>query len=356
MRIALLNLPFDNNYGGNLQRYALMKVLQDMGHDVTYLYLKFDRHNPRIIGKISFSLKYIVKLLLNKKSYSWKAVVFPRQTYEANCKLASPFVEKYIAHTKEIYRTEELKNFTDFDVFIVGSDQVWRKEIAKDYLDTMFFNYLPSDRLKIAYSVSMGSDKNELSDDDIERLGVSYRQFKAVSVRESGALDLFKLYGWTSPKAVHTLDPTLLLSAEDYKSLIVNAETQAWDGDMCCYILDQTKEKQNLIARISKEKGYKPYYLSLTRNNSIEQWLRAFADAKYIVTDSYHGFVFSIIFNKPFYLIKNEFRGNARFDSLTKMLGIESTQLEQDWSKINKNKQRYTEESKLFLSLALSNK
>ena len=354
MRIALLNLPYDNNYGGNLQRYALMKALQEMGHDVTYLYLKFDKHNPGILGKIIFTLKYIVRILLRKKTYNWKTVIFPRQTYEAKCRLTSPFVEKYISKTKEIYQVEDLKNFTDFDVFIVGSDQVWRKEIVKEYLDTMFFDYLPSDRYKIAYSVSLGSDKNELSNDDIDRLGVLYRQFRAVSVRESSALELFNYYGWTTPEAVHTLDPTLLLSAEDYKSLIEKAETKDWDGDMCCYILDRAHEKQSMIDKISQEKGFKPYYLSLSRNNSIEQWLKAFADAKYVVTDSYHGLVFSIIFNKPFYLIKNAHRGNARFDSLIELLEIETTQPEQNWSKINLAIQCLAEKSKRFLCEALN--
>ena len=68
----------------------------------------------------------------------------------------------------------------------------------------------------------------------------------------------------------------------------------------------------------------KPFELGLTDDKpaSIEQWLRSFADAEYVITDSYHGLVFSIIFNKPFHLIRNKFRGNARFESLLMMFSL----------------------------------
>lgn len=354
MKIALLNLPFDNNYGGNLQRYALVKVLQNMGHDVTYLFLKSNLKNPSIFKQITFTFKYILRFVLRRKTWNWKSVVLPKNIYEENCKAIYPFLDKYIPHTKEIYDIEELKEFTEYDVFIVGSDQVWRKNIAQKYLHTMFFDFLPLESVKLAYSVSLGSDTNELSDAEINILREFYKQFVAVSVREYGALSLFEQYGWTTPKAIQTIDPTLLLTANDYNDLINSSYTKPWDGDMCCYILDMTIEKDAIIRKLSLEKGYKPYRLSLKNKGSIEQWLRAFADAKYVVTDSYHGLVFSIIFNKPFYLIKNEFRGNARFDSLINSLDIQLSQSNQDWNVVNKKKQQFVKLSLDFLSKYLN--
>lgn len=88
-------------------------------------------------------------------------------------------------------------------------------------------------------------------------------------------------------------------------------------------------------------------------NTSIEQWLRSFRDAQYIITDSYHGLVFSIIFNKPFTLIRNEKRGNARFDSLLKTLDI-STDNNINWTKVNSNIQTEREKALLFIKKSLS--
>ena len=106
------------------------------------------------------------------------------------------------------------------------------------------------------------------------------------------------------------------------------------DGDIFCYILDPAKEKMECIDNIAKEKNMKPFVTGLHKL-SIEQWLRNFADAKYSITDSYHGLVFSMIFNKPVKLFFNEFRGNARFESLFELFGISNNQEEFDCNRIN---------------------
>ena len=77
--------------------------------------------------------------------------------------------------------------------------------------------------------------------------------------------------------------------------------------------------------------------MNSTKRISIQQWLRSFYDASYIITDSYHGLLFSIIFNKPFKLIKNEVRGNTRFESIINMLDIPLDIEITDWTLINKN-------------------
>lgn len=358
MRIALLNLPIDNNYGGNLQRYALMKVLQDMGHDVTHLSLCFNRNNLPYYRYPIILLKHFAKKLLNKETTPLKIQLYSKTLYEKKLSVIIPFYEKNIKHTTYIYEIDKLKQYRDFDAFIVGSDQVWRKNIAHRYLYTMFFDYLEesTDYKLIAYSVSLGSENNELDNFDIHYLSSLYKRFHSVSVREDSALKLFDDYNWTNPKAEHTLDPTLLLEKEDYISIVDTAKTETSNGTMFCYILDMDENKQKFIDEFSEEKKMRPFYISInnkSKNATIEQWLRSFMDAEFVVTDSYHGFLFSIIFNKPFYLFKNKTRGNSRFDSVCKMLQVDLKNERQDWNIINRQKDYWKSKSIAFLYSSL---
>lgn len=352
MRIALLNLPIDNNYGGNLQRYALMKVLQDMGHDVTHLNLRFHYYLPWYKMPYTYIKRVFLKYIFGRnikicqESYS-------QLLYEKRCAVTEPFYQEYIKHTEPIMNYKQLKRFLGFDAYVVGSDQVWRKRIANKYLYSMFLDFLPrnSDSIRVAYGVSLGVTENELNKNDILKLSELYRCFDAVSVREDSALELFKQYGWTHPQAKQVLDPTFLLSKEDYINLIDNGNTRPSTGDLFCYILDSTEEKKTIISDKAKELHLTPFSYDLQSDNpiSIEQWLRSFVDAGYVVTDSYHGLVFSIIFNKPFYLIRNEFRGNARFDSVLNSFSIIQDSL--DWVSINEKLDNLRAKSLSYLSL-----
>ena len=327
MKIALLNLPYDNNYGGNLQRYALMKILQDMGHDVTHINLRFHWQLPW------YKMPYVyVKRIIKKLFIDHHACIFLEKNlnerYEQLCKVTDSFYERYIKHTDAIFDLKQLSELNGFDAFIVGSDQVWRKSIANKYLKSMFLDFIPKRQkiLRIAYGVSLGTDKNELSERETLHLATLYKLFNAVSVREESALPLFDSYGWVSPKASAVLDPTLLLDKADYIELI-------------------------------NELGLKAFNISLKDGSSvsIEQWLRSFNDAEYVITDSYHGLLFSIIFRKPFYLFRNQNRGNARFDSVLDTFGFsaDADNSEFDWNQLSNQLDDKRNQSLAFLSKVL---
>ena len=334
MKIALLNLPIDDNYGGNLQRFALVKVLQEMGHDVTHMLVmrKYTLWKKRILPLM---IKRAILRFIFRKRVRIFAEHFAQKQNIANYNRIKPFYDKYIKHTEPINNCNTLKQYIFFDAYIVGSDQVWRKQIVQPFPLKMFlWDYLPTSAKKIAYAVSLGNCKPELDKVEAESLTKYYNQFTAVSVREKSALEVLDYYGWTKPKAEWLTDPTLLLKKEDYIDVINKAETSRMNGDMFCYILDSTQEKIDFIKHEASSRNMKPFTTGLHKI-SIEQWLRNFNDAKFIVTDSYHGFVFSMIFNKPVKLFLNEFRGNARFDSLFELLGISKDQECFDWNYIN---------------------
>lgn len=334
MKIALLNLPIDDNYGGNLQRFALVKVLESMGNDVTHLLVmrKFTLLKWRVIPAVVWRL---VKRCFFRRKIPILAECLSQKKNLENFNRIKPFYGKYIKHTEPITDVKTLKEFKCFDAYIVGSDQVWRKKIVQPFpLKIFLWNYLPSTAKKIAYAVSLGNSEPELDKVQAESLKKYYSQFSAVSVREKSGLDVLAHYGWTSPKAEWLVDPTLLLTKDDYLDVIKNADTKRMDGEMFCYILDSNEEKMDFIKREANSRNMKSFITGL-HEISIEQWLRNFADAKFIVTDSYHGFVFSMIFNKPVKLFFNDFRGNARFESLFDLLKISKDQVNFDWEKIN---------------------
>lgn len=358
MRIGLLNLQYDNNYGGNLQRYALITILQNMGHDVTHLNLRFNYFNKSLPSWCLLTMRRIGSHYIKKSGCD----IFPeyrrRKSYRKKCKITDVFYNKYIKHTKPIYNKRGLRRYQNFDVFIVGSDQVWRKSIAAIYgVSTFFFDYLPAKSLipRIAYGVSLGTYENELSAADLTILTPLYKKFNAVSVREKSAFALFSQYGWRDPDPFLVLDPTLLLPKESYLSLMKNAFTEKIEGNLFCYILDETAEKKRKIELIAREKGLTPFTITIGEEQpSIEQWLRCFRDSDYIITDSYHGMVFSIIFNKPFFLFRNGYRGNARFDSLVSMLFYNTSLDNPNWDTVNTNIKFWQDKSLGFLNKSLS--
>ena len=136
-------------------------------------------------------------------------------------------------------------------------------------------------------------------------------------------------------ESLHHVDPTLLLSKRDYVNNF-KLKKKNEGGKVFCYVLDKNPFKQEVISLVS-EKLQLPYsivygdtpnlsnYLDVDVLNkpTIEQWLQNFVDSDYVVTDSFHGMVFSVIFNKPFLVIGNEERGLSRFTSFLKIINLE---------------------------------
>jgi len=354
MKVAILNLPVDNNYGGMLQRYALMKALQDMGHEPIHLQTIFHWESP--------TTKEILKRVYHKIRYrQWNATILRerslRKHYEKQNRGIRPFYERYIRHTPPIVSLSDFNKYQDFDAYIVGSDQSWRKSYCVFYpYETMYLSWLRNDKPKrITYGVSFGKDENELTLKDIEELAPLYKKFSHVSVRESSAIDLIHSYGWKGPIPVQVLDPTLFFDKDFYISLINASKTKPSQGNLFCYVLDQTEEVNCIIDNKVKEKGATPYFVHLKSQNivSVEQWLRSFWDAEYIITDSFHGLVFATIFNKPFHLIRNQARGGARFDSLLSILYNGTTIDAPNWAIVNQNIAGWREISLNYLEESL---
>lgn len=339
MKIALLNLPVDNNYGGHLQRYALVEVLRQLGCDVVHLNTRFPYERKSRKKQVKLAVKRFLRYFIFKIT---KKVEVPEIRY-LSCYLNGDhitdyFYNRYVKHTKRIYDKKDLTRYLDFDMFLVGSDQVWRYKYTNHLygIDTYFFDYLPQHMPRVAYGVSFGTKENEFDEGVVKRLGVYYNRFLKVSVREKDAIQKIDDYKWGGPNPVFVLDPTLLLSREDYIKIVKQGKTKPSSGNLFCYVLDKSEYVDGVISDKIKEKNYTPFEVLLGNDCSVEQWLRSFMDAEFVITDSYHGLLFSLIFNKPFYLCKNEKRGGVRFDNVLNLLEITGKEKEYDWEVINK--------------------
>lgn len=373
MKIAILTLPLITNYGGIMQNYALQTVLKRMGHEVYTINLNRARPKMNLAIAPYTITKRIIKKVLGRKN----GIIFQERKINKDKIIVEQyikrFIDKHIYLTQPYYTKKDLSEIDNenYDAIIVGSDQVWRIPYAYPDIETYFLDFIKNKHTKkIAYSASFGTDEIEFSDKQIKKCGDFIKEFETVTVREDSGLDLInKTYRWICKNPpVHTLDPTMLLTKEDYISISSEYINQS-DGDLFYYILDMTEDKQKMIEEISKNLGYKPFTIKSKSSNwyddpydrivpPIELWLQAFHKAKYIFTDSFHGCVFSIIFNKDFIVYGNKKRGMSRFYSLLNMFQLKdrfisnSNEYNQhlvqnhiDWENVNKKLQQYRNES-----------
>lgn len=328
MRINILTQPLYLNYGGILQNYALQETLRRMGQEP--LTLNVPAKGP--ITKIWW--KDIIRTGLNfigrqKGIYPYPFLSPYKLAVKSHeyAKQLNKFTDKYISKVDvSAPFTSSTAEEYPAEAWIVGSDQVWRP-CYSHYIENCFFDFLPENGAKrIAYAASFGTDKWEMSEETTSIVRHLAQKFDAVSVREESGVVLAKKN--LGVEATHVLDPTLLLTAEDYLRLIPDNLLEKQGKKLTTYILDPNKEKINTINKIVKERGYKEKRTGLLhkdRIDTVEEWLADFATADAVITDSFHGTVFSLIFNKPFIVIANNARGNSRLESLLRLLEIEDS-------------------------------
>lgn len=353
MKIALLNLPVDNNYGGNLQRYALMNVLQNMGHEVVHINLR-RRIKLNIVRKVLSICSRVIKKYLLGRNVVINYEAFANKKIKKEDSIIDEFYDRYINHTSQVYTIKELKKciIGNIDAYMVGSDQVWRKDMTNTFgLDTFMFSFVPDNVRKYAYAISMGDAQMSFTEEELKTFCFLYNKFDKVSVREDVAQKKLLEMGCYTPYPEQVLDPSMLLSTQDYDFLIEKGATMSQtENKLFCYVLDISDSICEEINLMSSRYGVESVIVTLADGLSIEQWLRNIKDAKMILTDSYHGVVFSLLYNKQFKFIGNKRRGNSRVESLYSFLGVNSEE-DLDWNHFNNILKIKRLESLNFLNL-----
>lgn len=380
MKIGIITHPLIYNYGGILQNYALQQVLKEMGHEV-YTIDRLPETSPKI-KILSLGKRSLLKLMgKNIKLRGWQT----KEESEIINSNTRGFVKKYINITENIINNAEVNKLHkkyDFDAYIVGSDQVWRRSGARGN-NREFLEFLKeNDEVKkVAYSASFGVSEWEFNEEETKKFQKLAQLFDSISVREDAGVQLCKDY--LKVDAQHLVDPTMLLTKDKFVSLVEAANINISNGNLFTYVLDRNKNKRAVIKNISDTLGLEVFEVMPEQNYrmeledgfdihkcvfpKIEQWLRAFMDAEFVITDSFHGTAFSILFNKPFIAIVNEKRGASRFYSLLKTFGLENRVINEDESidlsligeeidfvEVNKILDKEREKSRIFLKEALN--
>lgn len=377
MKIGIVTHALINNYGGILQNYAMQFVLKDLGHEV----LTIDRMvKVPLLVKIKSIIKRFLQRLVGKnlRVRAWTK----KSEFNIINKNTRGFVREYISTTTEVLEEKQLgliQSSYRFDGYVVGSDQVWRRNSNGNGVEFLNFVSDRDDITKVAYAASFGIDYWNYSSIETQKYSELAKLFDSISVREKSGIDLCETY--LGVEAQEMVDPTLLLDKEDYSRLVFNAKIEQSAGDLFVYVLDRSEENTNIIHSINSHLSLVPFEIMPEQNfmlelpkgekfdilkcqfPKVEKWLRAFIDAKFVVTDSFHGTVFAIIFNKPFISIQNSKRGSTRFHSLLTTFGLQDRLVtdinavtpelifsEIDFLKIEEKRKELIKDAKAFLS------
>lgn len=336
MKIGILTLPLHTNYGGNLQAYALMTVLKDMGHDAWLI-----RREKNAVAwwavPPTLAWRIVKKYAMRRPDVRVGSHIFDARERRQVEVHARAFIDRHIQPRTEAFGSSRQLargiGAHQFDAIVVGSDQVWRPNYAPRITD-YFLGFLPPDSRtkRVAYAASFGTAQWTFAPAQGEVCGKLLRSFDAVSVREDSGVELCKQR--LGVEAVHVLDPSMLLEAPRYLGLLPEGEAGAASRrGLLVYMLDEDESRRQAIAALSHRLGLQTFRVnSKTEDRSatvaqrvappVEDWIRGFRDADFVVTDSFHACAFAILFGKPFIVYGNPKRGLARFESLLRMFGL----------------------------------
>lgn len=300
MRIALLTIWHEKNYGAELQAYATIRILRQLGHDVQLIDLRLSdaKKEEKNIKRFIADIIYLFSPERRKFNHFWK--------YN-------------IPTTKRYYSLNQLRKHPPVaDIYIVGSDQVWNPEITGNFATTFFLDFGDSWTKKISYASSFGSEVWRFPE-MIPNVRDLLSAFSSISCRELSGVTLLK--NTFNLNAVDVLDPTLLL--DDYSKLIGNTQDKK---TLVYYPLSYDSELENYALSLASQLGLTPVNNKKTKmllgkiswnRVGIEEWVRNIAQSSFVITRSFHGLVFSIIYRRPFAVLASR---NGRSDRLINLL------------------------------------
>lgn len=315
MKIGILTFHDAHNYGAVLQAFALKKYLKNVGADariINYHHVDMEYGFPRKRKLKEKSLRGVYKHLYSKKDHYLRWEKFEK------------FIKELIDGEDETYRTEESLGKLDIDVWISGSDQIWNSEITHG-LNRGYYLDFETNGKKVTYAVSMGIDK---LDDHLEEDFKNYlKNIDCISVREASLKEYIEKF--IDMPVEKVVDPTLLLTNDDYKELYLNRIIK--EDYLLIYALKTDERLKKMAEKIAAERKLKiieindyknpNYYCTQISNAGPHEFVTLFRDASFVISNSYHGTVFSILNHKEFITFRFMNR-NSRMETLLASAGL----------------------------------
>lgn len=341
MKVEIITITGETNYGNRLQNYAVEQTLKNLGVDVVTF-----NACPLGFRALKFELKILIKYIIKRGNYfrDFRFISFNK------------FNRKYIHSVS--------KHLSDADFVVCGSDQIWNFTLnfSQERRDLYFARFVPPEK-RIAYSASIGADyiPNKYKTDFVKGI----KEMKKISVREYKGADIIKTL--TGRQVDVTLDPTLMLNKTQWikiakkpnyvkrkRKFILTyflGEVQSTRDDIRAYVKKIAKKYDLEIISLYHEWTPKEYVVNVKHfYTSPQEFVWLFANCELVITDSFHGCVFSIIMNKPFRCFDRKENGmqdmNSRMKSLFALFNIPNYcygRTDEDLDNIFKKNYKYVE-------------
>ncbi len=375
MRIGLVTFFQDDNVGTCLQAFALQKKLQELGHHVEII----NYSHQDIVEKdksLNNKIKGIIKTYCNRNIFYYKKLknvdFITKQNFQR-------FRDAYLSISPEEYVefNQIVECNKDYDAFICGSDMIWTPTFQIDHR-IYFLQFCDPDK-RIAYAPSFGADKIP---PELEKKYQKYIcSIKYISCREDSGVRLIRELA--DRKAELVLDPTQLISKNMWEKTF--AQRGSKENYILCYLFaasqDVTDWYKELAKEISEHLNVKIRFMPMNRTEQVHElhfadasygpaeFLNLIYNAEFVVTNSYHGFMFSLIFEKPFVVVRREkelywSQFEKRFESVLQSIHQEQRLLEIgaamdeglysiDYKRINESLMLQRQRSEAYLCNAL---
>lgn len=323
MKIKTITCHDVYNSGASLQAYALMKYLQNNGHEVEIIDYKPDYLSNHYKFSAVSNPRYEKNLILK---IIYLILKFPERLFSLkNKKKYDEFRDKHLKITNKRYGSnEELKsNPPEADVYLCGSDQIWNSKLKNGKDPAFYLDFAPSGKVRAAYAASFATESIEYKIKDVIRERVSKLDY--IGVREISALDILK--DLSIKKGVQVLDPVFLLDKNQWKELTYDVNNN--EKYILVYDFDGNELIREVATKIAKEKNLSIYtvFKSDYSDKVIKQvgpidFISYIKGSEFVISNSFHGTAFSIIFKKQFVVVNRKEAINTRMRDLLNILNI----------------------------------
>lgn len=324
-KIGILTFHRAYNYGASLQCYALEDVLKNKLSQNVEIIDYIDENvmsGYKYFSKNKLNLKNIMKGII-------KYILFFRKDKIRYANFDKFFTKEYNLSNRSFNNKMDLiSHKVDYDILITGSDQVWNPKIVGELSDIYTLNFGDKNIVRISYAASVGDATQIERQKDIFKEKLSNLDY--ISVREEDAKNKLDIIIDKPIEVV--LDPTLLLKKEEWNSLL-STDNTVKEKFILAYVVEADEEYIKIVNDLSEKTGLKvihfgkrnPGYKSVLKSAYTEgplEFVNYIKNAEYVVATSFHATVFSVIFNKKFFIVPHRKTG-ARVTNLLDKLGIE---------------------------------
>ena len=292
-KINLLTIHFGRSYGAVMQTYATCQILQGMGYNVTVINLECAQER-------------------NSFARQWRYIITNIQF--------RIFKKRYFPCLTKVMHKIELEKIPPCDITIVGSDQVWNRDITGIFGNAFYLDFCPQGMVKISLSSSFGKSIWVEDENYTQQIRKLLSKFKAISVREDSGVKILK--ETFNLDSTQLIDPTLVCG--DYSKFQIGLKNKKIIFPFLFGVDEESKSILNAISNMLNVPIYKQSKTSYYFNNGPMNWLRHIAHSEYIVTNSFHGLAFSLIFHKKFFILCADKSKFTRLLSLLKLLNLEN--------------------------------